>query len=166
MKNAYMREVGGFTLIELLVVVLIIGILAAVAVPQYQKAVEKSRAVQGIALVKSLADAQKVFLMANGKYTNNLEDLDISLPGNPTGSSQQVGDFVVKLDSMTGAIPHIQAQYNKAGNLGTWYIVQYMNRGKIDCVSCGNAHGDSICKTFNANPETCPEASCKCYSIQ
>ena len=111
MKNAYMRELGGFTLIELLVVVLIIGILAAVAVPQYQKAVEKSRAVQGIALVKSLADAQKVFLMANGKYTNNLEDLDISLPGNPTGSSQQVGDFVVKLDSMTGAIPHIQAQY-------------------------------------------------------
>ena len=51
----------GFTLIELLVVVLMIGILAAVAVPQYQKAVEKSKATQVIPLLKTLYEAQQAY---------------------------------------------------------------------------------------------------------
>ena len=69
----------GFTLIELLVVVLIIGILAAVALPQYQKAVEKSKAAQGIALVKSLGAAASAYYLANGTLVNSLEQLDIGL---------------------------------------------------------------------------------------
>ncbi len=72
-------NIGGFTLIELLMVVLIIGILAAVAVPQYQKAVEKSKAIQGMALVKSLAQAAQAYYLANGTYATSTDQLDVSL---------------------------------------------------------------------------------------
>ncbi|MBO5911336.1 MAG: prepilin-type N-terminal cleavage/methylation domain-containing protein [Elusimicrobiaceae bacterium] len=70
----------GFTLIELLVVVLIIGILAAVAVPRYQKAVEKSKAAQALTLLKSIVQAEKVFYLANGYYTKHISKLDINIP--------------------------------------------------------------------------------------
>ena len=73
----------GFTLIELLVVVLIIGILAAIALPQYQKAVMKSRYAAMKLLINSIEQAQKVYFLANNSYTTNFNDLDIEVGGTP-----------------------------------------------------------------------------------
>ena len=70
-----------FTLIELLVVVLIIGILAAVALPQYQKAVMKSRYATIKSLVHSIVNAQEVYYLANGHYSDSFADLDLDTPG-------------------------------------------------------------------------------------
>ena len=65
-KSCCSENIKGFTLIELLVVVLIIGILAAIALPQYQRAVEKSRAMEAITILKILRDQQAFCFLEHG----------------------------------------------------------------------------------------------------
>jgi len=71
----------GFTLIELLVVVLIIGILAAVALPQYEKAIEKARAAEAMVFLSNLEKAERIHFNATGSFTHDLSSLEIDVRG-------------------------------------------------------------------------------------
>ena len=69
-----------FTLIELLVAVLIIGILAAIAVPKYQMAVDKAKFSALMNITRALADANEGFYLLHNYYSEKYTDLDINIP--------------------------------------------------------------------------------------
>lgn len=83
----------GFTLIELLVVVLIIGILAAVALPQYRRAVEKSKAAEALTILKSASQSVELYYMLHNDYPKNATDFGFEFPS-LTGNTQFIPNSI------------------------------------------------------------------------
>ena len=157
----------GFTLIELLVVVLIIGILAAIAVPQYQKAVIKSEASQVISLVRAIGNAEEIYYLANGNYVDSFESLDVSLPNGLTNCSyqnfpcKQYGNFKIYLYHDVGIVDAISAKYYVNGNpyfqIGYYLYKQREvseireNSGNLTCIAetgSNRQKGIEICQSL------------------
>ncbi|MFC1646219.1 prepilin-type N-terminal cleavage/methylation domain-containing protein [Candidatus Omnitrophota bacterium] len=77
-KKCWFRQTG-FTLIELVVVVVIIGILSSIALPLYNRVVEKSRTAEAYATLGAILSAQKRYVLEHDVYADDLDDLDINI---------------------------------------------------------------------------------------
>ncbi len=96
----------GFTLLELLVVVLLIGILGAIALPQYFNVLERQRAMEAMGILSAVEKAQVRYYAINDEYATDFSNIDFDLRTNKdasaeniTGSSFQTDYFTYKLES-------------------------------------------------------------------
>ena len=109
----------GFTLIELLVVVIIIGILAAIALPQYNKAVFNSRAAKALVHVRAFDQSQADFYLTHGYYANQWNNLLIK-----SRSSCPAGSTFCQWTVAKGLMFEIQiAGGRSTGNYYRWYCM-------------------------------------------
>ena len=177
--NVFYTTARGFTLIELLVVVLIIGILASVAVPQYTKAVEKSRAAGVIQKVKSLQNAVDMYLLANDWPTvqfthlssiSGRENLDISFKANSTMKRSGLAEsyymvfddyyfyvvcerdvcYIVAEDNKPYKEQIVRASWYRYKNYTRYQPMDTWNRGTCKYKSDSSA-GKAICEYFKQN---------------
>ena len=152
-----MRNNFGFTLIELLVVVLIIGILASIALPQYRLATDKVEAMRALPILKAVKNMQEMYYLANGNYAESYYDIDYDQLGDCTVISNTValcgphrGRMVMNKANMVveyplrGSEATLQQFYSRAGSRGNW-------------VRCGGSHTDRkerLCKVLGADKST------------
>ena len=135
---------------------LIIGILAAAAMPQYTKSVEKSKASEALIMGRAIRDALDRYALANGAWpdTFNADDLDISLPSAASfsGATMTLNRFSYAYSSLgTGKNVLVVRQIKPLSDgSAVWfdiYSVTY-SKGIIHCNANVGTKAEDICKTF------------------
>jgi len=167
------KEKEGFTLIELLVVVLIIGILAAIAVPQYQKSVMRSKAANILTLLKTIESAERSYYLETGSFTPKMSELPIGWDKTPESTSSvnetyRLSPETVFMIRTDGGEDYSSTTGTLASGAYSILFDSYWKSGYIQCRALKtNTTSQALCATFGALT-TCDSygaASYYCYAV-
>ncbi len=146
-----------FTLLELLVVVLIIGILAAIALPQYRKAVAKAELAQLINAVKAISNAQEIYFLANNSYANNLQNLDVEVE--QSNIHCVTIDGYIECNNKNFVLVHYFSSVNSLKNLNECYA-----RNELSATACESLF--NVKATLSSNGPCSRIGGSPCYMLK
>lgn len=156
----------GFTLIELLVVVLIIGILSAVALPQYQKTIHKSRTAEAWANLSALKTAAKIYCLENptGVIRGNGERDEFSV----SVKNSKYFEYIYNIDCANSSIV-VATQYRPSSSMVVHLGINDL--GYRVCKPLGGVGDEEFCKSLGmATAGTGEECLCgagdSCYYVK
>ena len=142
---------AGFTLVEALVIVLIIAGLVAIALPQYQTAVDESRFTALMPMAKTVANAQEAYYMSASHYSPDLAYLDIQLPNDPSGTTADLGDGTTLEISEDASYAYVKMSANNLDN--NYILYQRVSPnfpGEIHCEALsGSIRAQRLCESLD-----------------
>lgn len=147
----------GFTLVEMLVVVMIIGILSSMALPNYMRSIEKSRATEAMTLLKSLNDAVYAYSAEKSSCPPSFSKLLIEVPGTKVSDTEvRTKYFAYKLNAATAhqipgtGCPGVVAQRLSGDIYRIWNPYGQVSGGQRTLACNGdNDRAIAICKSMN-----------------
>lgn len=158
------RQNRGFTMVELLTVVLILGLLASIAVPQYRRSVYRAEMMEGLSYGKTIFDAALRYKSVNGEGPSDFNQLDIGFMGvDVSGDTFRDGNFTYTLEPASNKI---SVQSHGAGYRLDMIFPQVSNKGVevpiLCCPTRGDETGEWLCKAVSGGTT----ASGGCYEMK
>lgn len=141
----------GFTLIELLVVVLIIGILAAIALPQYEESVERTRIAEALSMTRTIASANERYRLATGNYADYISQLDIGIQGTGAAPTSRIQTKYFLYTASAGQNYLVISHRLPAYQTFYLYITPGSTRMRCSVYSTANALQNKLCNKINTN---------------
>ncbi|MBR2082990.1 MAG: type II secretion system protein [Elusimicrobiaceae bacterium] len=149
-----MNRKHGFTLIELLTVVLILGILTAIALPQYRKSIQRAEAADALINLKTMFDAAKRFYSYHSEWPSTFKGLDVEFLD--ITDNGEVGEFKYTLNASTrtaSACRLLGSDTSKSFCLTAYYKDSNGNRDIYTCKDNSGGKYQSLCDSM------CPTTS-------
>ena len=162
-----MSKKKGFTLIEVLIVILIIAILAAIAFPQYERAVNRSRLTEAFLQGRFFRDAQRMYFLRTGRYADTYEELGIDIP--PDGVL--VSPAKIRVKKYTYSIMELGGARVTVEGLPGGVVLLFMYDGRNRCCSYASSDwkGTALCRMLGAKGEGddgCGGGRCLCWALK